>query len=223
MNTRLVIFDLDGTLLDTIDDLASAVDHVLAVESLPRHTREEYRMMVGGGIRKLIFRALPETMRSDAFIDKCLSRFVDYYSDNIDRLTHPYPGIGRVLSQLESHGIAMAVASNKFQLGTERLVGRFFPNVRFVAVAGNCDGLPLKPDPAVVDRIIAAAGVERCQTVMVGDSGVDMSTARNASIRAIGVTWGFRSREELASAGADSNVSTADELLDAIISPHSQQ
>ncbi len=117
MNTRLVIFDLDGTLLDTIDDLASAVDHVLAVESLPRHTREEYRMMVGGGIRKLIFRALPETMRSDAFIDKCLSRFVDYYSDNIDRLTHPYPGIGRVLSQLESHGIAMAVASNKFQLG----------------------------------------------------------------------------------------------------------
>lgn len=180
-------------------------------------------MMVGGGIRKLIFRALPETMRSDAFIDKCLSRFVDYYSDNIDRLTHPYPGIGRVLSQLESHGIAMAVASNKFQLGTERLVGRFFPNVRFVAVAGNCDGLPLKPDPAVVDRIIAAAGVERCQTVMVGDSGVDMSTARNASIRAIGVTWGFRSREELASAGADSIVSTADELLDAIISPHSQQ
>jgi len=109
MNTRLVIFDLDGTLLDTIDDLASAVDHVLAVESLPRHTREEYRMMVGGGIRKLIFRALPETMRSDAFIDKCLSRFVDYYSDNIDRLTHPYPGIGRVMSQLESHGIAMAV------------------------------------------------------------------------------------------------------------------
>ena len=221
MNTRLVIFDLDGTLLDTIDDLASAVDHVLAVESLPRHTREEYRMMVGGGIRKLIFRALPETMRSDAFIDKCLSRFVDYYSDNIDRLTHPYPGIGRVLSQLESHGIAMAVGSPKSPVWD--LSDDPISTVLQKMEAGNCDGRPLKPDPAVVDRIIAAAGVERCQTVMAGDSGVDMSTARNASIRAIGVTWGFRSREELASAGADSIVSTADELLDAIISPHSQQ
>ena len=217
MNTRLAIFDLDGTLLDTIDDLAAAVDHTLAVRKLPRHTIEAYRQMVGGGIRNLIRKALPEDMRTDQYIAACLPDFIDYYTANIDSHTRPYRGIVQLLSELPRHGVKMAVASNKFQAGTELLVGRFFPLVRFAAVCGNREGVPLKPDAAVIESIVSCAGVDRDRTVMIGDSGVDIATARNASIRSIGVTWGFRSREELAEAGADRIVSTAEELLDAIV------
>lgn len=217
MNRQLAIFDLDGTLLDTIDDLAAAVDHTLAVRNLPRHTTEAYRQMVGGGIRNLIGRALPEPMRTEEYITECLADFVGYYTDNIDVHTRPYRGIEELLDKLSRRGVKMAVASNKFQAGTERLVARFFPHIDFVAVCGNREGMPLKPDAAVIEQIIASAGVDRCRTVMIGDSGVDIATARNASIRSIGVEWGFRSHEELTEAGADRTVATAEELFDAIM------
>lgn len=217
MKTQLAIFDLDGTLLDTIDDLAAAADHALAVRSLPRHTTEAYRQMVGGGIRLLMRRALPEYLRTDEYIDRCLADFVDYYTENIDRRTRPYEGIEQLVAELSRRGVKMAVASNKFQAGTERLVGRFFPDAGFVAVSGNREGMPLKPDAAVVEQIIARAGVDRSGVVMIGDSGVDIATARNAEIRSIGVAWGFRSREELAAAGAGEIVSTAEELREAIL------
>jgi len=217
MNTRLAIFDLDGTLLDTIDDLAAAVDRTLAVRNLPRHTTEAYRLMVGGGIRKLILRALPEELRTDDYADRCLPDFIRFYTDNIDVCTRPYPGIEELIAELPRRGVKIAVASNKFQAGTERLVARFFPQADFVAVCGNRDGMPLKPDAAVVESIMSRTGVDRAGTVMIGDSGVDMTTARNASIRSIGVEWGFRSREELVEAGAERIVATAEELLDAIM------
>lgn len=213
MNTRLAIFDLDGTLLATIDDLAAAADHTLELRGLPRHTPGEYRLMVGGGIRNLILRALPEELRTESYVDECLSDFVAYYTDNIDRLTRPYAGIEDLLAELSRRGVKMAVASNKFQAGVERLVARFFPSVEFTEVCGNGECTPLKPDAAVVERIISRAGEERAGTVMVGDSAVDILTARNASIRSIGVTWGFRSREELVRAGADAIADTAAELL----------
>lgn len=217
MNTQLAIFDLDGTLLDTIDDLAAAVDHTLAVRNLPRHTAEAYRQMVGDGIRNLIRRALPEHLRTEEYVTDSLRDFITFYTANIDRHTHPYRGMTELLDELSRRGVKMAVASNKFQAGTSRLVERFFPRIDFVAVCGNREGIPLKPDAAVVDEIISLSGVERRSTVMIGDSGVDMSTARNAAIRSIGVEWGFRTREELIAAGAGRTVSTAEALLDALL------
>lgn len=217
MKTQLAIFDLDGTLLDTIDDLAAAVDHTLAVRNLPRHTTEAYRLMVGGGIRNLIRRALPEPMLTEEYVTDCLTDFIAFYTANIDVHTRPYRGMAELLAELSHRGVKIAVASNKFQAGTQRLVERFFPRTEFVAVCGNREGMPLKPDAAVIEEIIAQAGAERECTVMIGDSGVDIATARNASIRSIGVEWGFRSREELIAAGADITVATAEELLDAIL------
>ncbi len=217
MKTRLAIFDLDGTLLDTIDDLAAAVDHTLAMRNLPRHTTEAYRQMVGGGIRRLILRALPEELRTEEYAALCLTDFIRFYTDNIDVCTRPYPGIERLVAELPRRGVKIAVDSNKFQEGTERLIARFFPQADFVAVCGNREGVPLKPDAAVVESIMLRAGVDRAGTVMIGDSGVDMTTARNASIRSIGVEWGFRSREELKEAGAETTVASAEELFDAIM------
>ena len=196
---KLVLFDLDGTLIDTIEDLGAAVDHALGLRGLPLHTVEEYRRMVGHGVRNLVTRALPEPLQSDeAFIDACLADFKAFYSANIDVRTRPYPGIQELLSELQGRGVRLAVASNKFQAGTERLIGEFFPGVEFCSVLGNRDGFPLKPSPEIVGEVLAAAGVSRGDAVMVGDSPTDMRTAANGGIDAIAVTWGYRTAADLA-------------------------
>lgn len=213
MRYSLIIFDLDGTLLNTIGDLAASVDYVMRSRNHPLHTDSEYRQMVGGGIRRLVQRALPEMLAADeAYVDDCVAQFRRYYVDNIDRHTRPYEGMGELLRELVSRGARVAVASNKFQHGTERLVAKFFGDVEFVAIEGNREGAPLKPDPQVVDNIIAKSGVERSQVVMVGDSGIDIATARAAGIDSIGVAWGFRYAEELYEAGATNVVAQIEEL-----------
>lgn len=213
MRYSLIIFDLDGTLLNTIGDLAASVDYVMRSRNLPLHTDSEYRQMVGGGIRRLVQRALPEELaKDDAYVDDCVAQFRRYYVDNIDCHTRPYEGMCELLRELVSRGARVAVASNKFQHGTERLVAKFFGDVEFVAVEGNREGAPLKPDPQVVDNIIAKSGVDRSQVVMVGDSGIDIATARAAGIDSIGVAWGFRYAEELYEAGATNVVAQIDEL-----------
>jgi phosphoglycolate phosphatase len=198
---KLVIFDLDGTLLNTIDDLGTAANHTLAELGLPQHTLDEYRLMVGNGMRKLIMRALPQDKASDdAFIDSTLKQFLEYYAAHIDVYTKPYPGIPELINTLSTDGYKLAVASNKIQAGAERLIERFFPVIPFVAVMGNSPLYPLKPDAAVVEYIMDKAGTDCTSTVMVGDSGTDIQTARNAGIPIIAVSWGFRPRHELTSA-----------------------
>ena len=201
MKYELVIFDLDGTLLNTIEDLGTAVNHSLSMRALPLHTMEEYRGKVGHGIRDLVTKSLPEELRSDAaYIDSALKDFREYYSNHIDVHTRPYAGMVELLEGMHKAGTRIAVASNKFQEGTERLVKEFFPGVDFAAVFGNKEGFPLKPDPAIVEEALRAAGASRERAVMVGDSRTDILTAVGGGIPAIAVSWGFRPRTELLSA-----------------------
>ncbi len=213
MNTELVIFDLDGTLLDTIGDLAVACNAMLALRGLPQHSYEEYCHFVGNGILRLVERALPEVLRTPENVAAARADFVKYYIDHIDCHTKPYAGIPELLQELTRRGVRMAVASNKFQAGTEKLIARFFPGVEFVAVFGQRPDVPLKPDPAVVDEILARARTPKERVLYVGDSGVDMQTARAAGVRSAGVTWGFRDREELQAAGACQLVDRPDQLI----------
>ena len=195
---RLVIFDLDGTLLNTIADLAAGVNHTLDALGLPQHTIGEYTLMVGNGMRKLVMRALPENLAADdAFVDSTLAQFLDYYAAHIDVYTKPYPGIPELINALSTEGYKLAVASNKIQAGAEKLISKFFPGIPFVAVMGNSPLYPLKPDAALVEYIMQKAGTDRTNTIMVGDSGTDIQTARNAGIPVIAVSWGFRPRHEL--------------------------
>lgn len=214
---KLIIFDLDGTLLNTIGDLADAVDYVMRSRNLPEHTNAEYRQMVGGGIKRLVERALPaELAENEAYVEECVAQFRRYYVDNIDRHTIPYEGIPELLHKLQRDGVKMAVASNKFQHGTDRLVAKFFGDIEFVAIEGNREGAPLKPNPEIIHNILRIADLEPCDAVMVGDSGIDIRTAIAAGIDSIGVSWGFRFADELYAAGATTEVTTTEELERAI-------
>ena len=212
---KLVIFDLDGTLLNTIADLGNAANHTLKELGLPQHTLDEYRLMVGNGMRKLIMRALPHDKASDeTFVDSTLAKFLEYYAEHIDVYTQPYPGIPELIKTLSTEGFKLAVASNKIQAGAERLIEKFFPGIPFVAVMGNSPKYPLKPDAAVVEYIMKKAGTDRAHTVMVGDSGTDIQTAQNAGIPIIAVSWGFRPRHELTAANYIAD--TTDQLKQSI-------
>lgn len=213
MKNKLIIFDLDGTLLNTIGDLALGCDHMLAMRGLKGHSYEEYCSFVGNGIMRLVERALPEELRSEEYVKAARKDFIDYYIEHIDQKSHPYEGITELVAELQARGAKLAVASNKFQAGTEKLIHKFFPDIDFVEICGNREGVPLKPDTALVDFILEKAGVERSKVAMVGDSGVDIQTARGAGITSVGVSWGFRSREELEANRADYIVSSAEELL----------
>lgn len=193
MAYKVVIFDLDGTLLDTLADLGEAVNHALRKRGLPLHGREEYRRMVGHGIRNLVTQALPETEQEDeALIDACLADFKEYYTAHIDVHTRPYEGMPELLRELRDHGVALAVASNKFQTGTETLIHEFFPDIPSACILGNRDGFPLKPDPEIVQEVLRKTGLPPEAAVLVGDSPTDMKTARNGGIRGIAVRWGYR-------------------------------
>ena len=199
MDNLTVVFDLDGTLIDTIGDLAAAVEHALSKKGFPGHDVGEYWKMVGHGIRNLVTRALPEGA-SEETVDSALKDFLEYYTTHIDVLSRPYPGIHELLRSLDAAGVKLAVASNKFQEGTETLMGRFFPDIHFVKILGNAPGLPLKPDPEVIRLAMEAAGTR--EAVMVGDSATDIRTGHNAGIRSIAVTWGFRPRSDFGEADA---------------------
>lgn len=193
MKYKLVIFDLDGTLLDTLDDLSAAVNHAMQQRGFPLHTRDEYMKMVGHGARNLMSQALPMEHKDDeALIDAALADFRTYYNAHIEVYTKPFPGIQELIAALHQEGVLLAVASNKFQEGTEHLIKEFFPEIPFVAVLGNRQGFPLKPDPEVVGEVLRKAGIPQDQAVMVGDSDTDMETAANGGIQGIAVNWGYR-------------------------------
>ena len=221
---RLILWDLDGTLIDTLEDLGAAVNHALALRGLPQHGADEYRKMVGHGVRNLVKQALEASVGptasenyfsgrcqknqfteaitnptlADAEIDAALGDFTEYYSAHIDVKTRPYGGMPELLKELQERGVKMAVASNKFQEGTERLIGEFFPEIEFVAILGNRPGFPLKPEPAIVQEVLAKAGIGPEEAIMVGDSPTDMRTAANGGIEGLAVGWGYRTAEELA-------------------------
>ena len=301
---KLILWDLDGTLIDTLEDLAAAVNHALELRGLPLHSVADYRKMVGHGVRNLVKQALEASLKEtpdlvggdggvvggdgsvaaddgqqlrasglrwlkeigfsgtapknnfiqplgeqvlpeegqqlrasglrwqeeqllpDAYIDAALADFKEYYSAHIDVHTRPYPGMQELLTELQARGVKMAVASNKFQEGTEHLIREFFPDIQFVAILGNRPGYPLKPDPEIVREVLAqaagagvedqghkaagtgaegqghkdagAAGIGPEDAIMVGDSPTDMRTAANGGIDAVAVSWGYRTEEELA-------------------------
>ena len=213
MKNRLVIFDLDGTLLDSIGDLAEACNYMLSLRELGSHTREEYAKMVGNGILNLVKRALPKELRTDEYVMAARADFLDFYTANIDRHTRPYDGIYEVLHTLQEEGWSLAVASNKFDEGTQKLVRSIFPDIHFSAIYGNKEGFPLKPDAALLDLIMKECDADVATTWMIGDSGVDIQTAKNAGVRSIGCSWGFRPRTELEEFGADYIVDTPSEIL----------
>ena len=195
---KLVLFDLDGTLLNTIEDLGEAVNYALTVQGLPIHSLAEYPAMVGHGVRNLVKNALPEELRdSQATVNECLAVFKGYYSSHIDIHTRPYDGMPELLRELDKCGVSMAVVSNKFQEGAELLVREFFGDISFICILGNREGFPLKPDPAIVEEVLAAAGAQKSDAILVGDSIPDMLTASNSGIDSVAVSWGYCPAEEL--------------------------
>lgn len=212
-NKRLAIFDLDGTLLNTVADLANATNYALAQCHYPTHPTEAYYRFVGNGINKLFTRALPETERTEENIQRIRNLFVPYYNIHNADDSRPYPGIEELLCTLQGHKIHIAVASNKYQLATEKLVQHFFPTIQFAIVLGQREGIPIKPDPSIVNEILQHTGISCKDSLYIGDSGVDMQTAGNANVDSIGVTWGFRTREELRENGAIHIVDSPKEIL----------
>ena len=197
MKPRLVIFDLDGTLLDTIDDLGAAVNHAMRLRGFPLHTRDEYMRMVGHGARNLMRQALPDGHKDDDMVEAAYNDFKDYYTAHIDVHTKPFAGIQDLMSTLHHEGMLLAVAANKFQAGTELLIQEFFPNIPFVAVLGSRPDFPLKPSPEIVGEVVRKAGIQKEEAVMVGDSDTDMETAANGGIEGIAVGWGYRTMKDV--------------------------
>ena len=204
-----IIFDLDGTLLNTIDDLGYACNHALEQAGYPTHPIEAYPEKVGNGINNLIRRALPEGERTEEKILRVREFFVPYYDAHNCDYTRPYEGIPELLAALKRQGHQLAVASNKYQAATEKIVSHYFPDV-FAVILGERAGVERKPDPQIVYDIRAALPGE---ALYIGDSLVDMETARNAGVPFVACSWGFVSRDQLLHAGVEHIIDRAEEIL----------
>jgi len=197
MKIKLVIFDLDGTLLNSIQDIATCTNYALQQLNQPTHPVEIYKNFVGNGIYKLFELSLPKAKRSKENINLMHELFTKSYNKHMTDESKPYEGIPELLKELHQKGIKIAVASNKYQAATKHLISHFFPNLPFVAVLGQRQNIETKPNPAIIQEILNISGVTPKQTLYVGDSGVDMQTAINSKTIACGVSWGFRPRQEL--------------------------
>ena len=200
MNYLAAIFDLDGTLLNTLGDLTDAVNAAIVPRGLTAVSEAQVQARVGNGIRKLIERSMPEGT-PDADLDDCLAVFRAYYNEHMMCRTHPYAGMLQTLQALKKAGMKIAVLSNKYDPAAKELTAHFFPGLIDLTLGERPD-VPRKPDPTSCEEILAVLGVSKAQTIYIGDSAVDMNTAKNAGLDSIGVTWGFRSREVLTEAGA---------------------
>ena len=204
MKYKAVLFDMDGTLLDTLTDLTDAVNHILSVHGYPLRTVEEVRTFVGNGARKLMERALPPDVTGDAF-EALLEEYRQWYEAHTCVKTAPYPGVPAVLAALHRAGVRCAVVSNKPDGATRELAARFFP------------GLPAKPAPDMVYHALAELDVKASDAAYVGDSEVDVALARNAKLPLVAVSWGFRGREALEKSGAALVVDDAAQLLENVL------
>lgn len=211
---KLVIFDLDGTLLDTLEDLADNANEMLRTKGYPERSVEEIRQFVGNGMKNLVERCLPYKVSEKEF-QFCYDLFRTLYSANMQNKTKPYEGIISCLEKLKEKGIKSVVVSNKNDDAVKKLCSDYFGNLVFTAY-GRKDEIPAKPDPAMVDITVKEMNVSKNECVFVGDSDTDILTARNAGIKSVGVLWGFRDKETLRTAGADYIIGKPHELFCAI-------
>ncbi len=217
MNYQLAIFDLDGTLLDTLDDLANSINYACGQHGLPTRTKEEVRRFVGHGITSLVVSCLPNDCDKKCQAE-VLDTFYRHYQQHCEDNTHPYEGVIAVLEALQLQGVQLAILSNKVDEAVKRLAEQYFLNL-FTLAVGEQQGVPRKPAPDGLDRLCEGLQLSKEQVVYIGDSEVDVMTARNAGIDCIAVDWGFRTKEELVAAGAVQVVSTPDELLQHLLAP----
>ncbi|MBR5323625.1 MAG: HAD family hydrolase [Muribaculaceae bacterium] len=214
---KLVIFDLDGTLLNTIGDLAESCNYALKMCGYEPHPVSAYNFFVGNGIMKLFERALPEDARDAKTLREMREYFLWHYERNNNVKTKPYDGIIELLASLQRDNYMLAVASNKYQEATENIVKDYFGGFDFVKVLGQRDSIPIKPNPHIINEILDAAQVNANETIYVGDSGVDASTATNVKgITFIGATWGFRPKKELEENGAEIFANSPEDILNII-------
>ena len=211
-----VIFDLDGTLLDTIDDLADAGNYVCKLHGWPTHTVEEYKRYVGNGMAKLAARFAPEEWRTPEGLRTILEEFMPYYDAHKEDKTAPYAGMPEAVERLRAAGVRTAVLSNKAHALAGPVVEDYYPG-QFPWVQGALPGLPTKPDPTLLHRLMEQMGASPEDTLFVGDSDVDIRTARNGGLTSCGVLWGFRGRAELEAEGADCLARTPEELVKAVL------
>ena len=209
-----VIFDLDGTLMNTLDDLCDSTNYALTQCGFKPRTYEEIRSFVGNGIRLLIERAVPSNAKKEE-IDKCFTIFKEYYLAHSKIKTAPYPGVIDLLKKLKAKNIKTAIVSNKIQQGVDELVQELFSGLIDVAV-GEREGLKTKPDPDLVNVAIDALKIDKKDAVYVGDSDVDVLTAKNSNLDMIAVTWGFRDKEFLQKCGATTFIDYPEQLLSLI-------
>ena len=198
---------LDGTLLDTIGDLTDSVNEVMEKFGFPLHGPEDYKKKVGNGFKKLVERSLPEDARDEKTIDDAVAAFVEAYDRRYLDKTAPYEGILELLAKLCEKGIALGVNSNK------RLIKKYFAHIPFVDVYGEREGIPKKPDPAGALKLLELMGLEKEEVLYIGDSNTDMLTGKNAGLDTVGVSWGFRGREELEAYGGTFVVDRPEEIL----------
>lgn len=214
MQYKAAIFDLDGTLIDSLADLADSANEMLAGFGFPRHDLDKYRYFVGNGSRKLIERCLPAEKAADsAFVDEALAKYKLCYDRNLTHKTVCYEGIMDMLTALQAKHIPLGICTNKHQSAADIIVDKLFPKDMFVSVIGDCKDMPRKPDPKKVLLIAEKMGVKPEEVAYFGDTSVDMDTANNAGMLPIGVTWGFRPQEELVEHGAKILLDTPMELF----------
>ena len=210
-----IVWDLDGTLLDTLDDLYLSVNEALRRHGMPLRTKEEVRTFVGNGIRNLILRAVPDKTDAET-AEAVLATFTSYYKDHMNDHTAPYPGIPALLASLKAAGVKMAIVSNKADFATKELAKLYFADTIDVAV-GAKDGVPKKPAPNAVFHAIDEMGAERGGTVFIGDSEVDVVTGKNAALDVIAVSYGFRDPDTLQKAGAEVICPTVEALSEHLL------
>ncbi len=210
------IFDLDGTLLDTITDIASSVNEILKKHALPSHSIQEYKYFVGSGFDTLVRRAVPKEIEGERFIrlrDEMKNNYRNKYND----LTKPYEGIIALLKELNSRKINIAVLSNKPHEFVKPTLDAYFEGIHFDLMLGARQGIPIKPAPQGVFNIFEALNVDKSECIFIGDTAIDIQTGVSAGVDTIGVLWGFRTEDELLKAGANHIVSHPKEILDYII------
>jgi phosphoglycolate phosphatase len=211
---RAILFDLDGTLLDTLEDLTNSMNSVLRREGFPEHRQDAYRYFVGEGMLNLVKRALPEDRRDSGTVAKCLQAVREEYRNHWADTTRPYFGVPKTLNWLDDHGVKKAILSNKGAEITTSAVERFLPYWDFTVVRGAVEGIPLKPDPTAALAVAQEMSMDPSDFCYLGDTATDMQTAVAAGMYPVGATWGFREARELQDSGAKTLLERPAELAE---------